>query len=74
MMTLGLHLDLVGQADLVVLHFSQAPEQEVAAAMEVQAEWVAAWASWEAPEDQVAASLDGGLRLAHRQMPDLTTN
>lgn len=71
MMTLGLHPDLVGQVDQVVLHFFPAQVQAEEVGMEAEAEWAVAWASWEAQE---AGSLDGGHRSVLHPMLDLTTS
>lgn len=68
-MTLGPHLDPAGQVDQVELHFFQVQVQVEEVGMEEAAEW--AWASWEAREDQAAASLYGGHHLALQVMPDL---
>lgn len=69
-MTLGPHPDPVGQVDQVLLLFF--PAQAVG--MEVEAGWAEAWASWEAREDQAAASQDGGHRSVRRPTLDLTTS
>lgn len=74
MMTSGLHPDLVGQVDQVVLHFFPAQEQAEEVGMEVEAEWAEAWVSWEAQEDQAVVNLDGGHRLALHPTLDLTTS
>lgn len=72
MMTLGPHLGLVGQVDRVVLHSYPVPGQVEEAGMEEEEEWVEAWASWEAQEDQAVASLDGGHLSARHPMLDHT--
>lgn len=73
-MTLGPHLDLVVPGDQVVRHFCPVQGQVEEVGMEVEAEWVEAWASWEDLEDQEVASLDGGHHLALHPMLDLTTS
>lgn len=70
-MTLGPHLVLVGQ---VVLHFFQVQVQVEEVGMEEAAEWAEAWASWEARQDQAAASLGGDHRSAPQLTLDLTTS
>lgn len=73
-MTSGPHPDPVGQVVQVVLHFFPAQAQVEEVGMAVEAEWAEAWVSWEAREDQVVASLDGGHRLALQPTLDLTTS
>lgn len=70
-MTLGPHLDPVGQVDQVVRPFFQARVQVEEVGMEVEAEWEEAWASW---EGQVVASLEEDHRSALHPMLDLTTS
>lgn len=74
MMTLDPHPDLVGQVDQVLLHFFPVQAQAEEVGMEVEAEWPEAWASWEAQEDQAAASRGGGHHSALHPTLDLTTS
>lgn len=69
------HPDLAGQVDQVALRFFPAQAQAEEVGMEAAvAELPEAWASWEAPEGQAAASPDGGHRSALRPTLDLTTS
>lgn len=69
------HPDLAGQVDQPALRFFPAQAQAEEVGMEAAAvELPEAWASWEAPEDQAAASPGGGHRSALQPTLDLTTS
>ena len=65
-MTLALHQDQEGGVVQEEVRSFPAQGQVVEVGMEVEGEWVGAWASWEALEDQEAGSPDADLPLAHR--------
>lgn len=56
------------------VHFFRMQGQVVLVGTGAQAEWAAAWGSWEAQGAQAVVNLEGGHPLDHHPMLDLTTS
>lgn len=69
---LGPHPDRAALADRV--RFFRMQGRAALVGMGAEAEWAAAWASWEAQGGQAVASPEGGHHLDRRLTLDLTTS